>query len=68
MLPEEQVVTEAKYNDDKGMLRFSIVTSGKALSDAEVDQVCDCTVPFIGKQESIPALLMACWTMNSSVN
>ena len=41
LLPEEQVVTEAKYNDDKGMLRFSIVTSGKALSDAEVDQVCD---------------------------
>lgn len=41
LLPEADVVKEAKYNDDKGMLRFSIVTSGKALTDAEVDQVCD---------------------------
>ncbi len=41
LLPVEDVVKEAKYNDEKGMLRFSIVTSGKALTDEEVDQVCE---------------------------
>lgn len=41
LLPVEDVVKEAKYNDDKGMLRFSIVTSGKALTDEEVDQACE---------------------------
>ena len=41
VLPKETVLQEARYNDERGMLRFSIVTSGKALTDEEVDQVCD---------------------------
>lgn len=31
---------EARYNRDKGVLRFSVVTSGKRLSDREVDRLC----------------------------
>ena len=41
VLPKETVLKEARYNDERGMLRFSIVTSGKALTDEEVDQVCE---------------------------
>ena len=41
VLPKETVLQEARYNDQRGMLRFSIVTSGKALTDEEVDQVCE---------------------------
>ena len=31
----------ARHNKEQGVLRYSIVTSGKALSDAEVDRVCE---------------------------
>lgn len=41
LLSVETVLREAQYNAEKGMLRFSIVTSGKALTDEEVDQVCE---------------------------
>ena len=32
---------QAKYNAEQGVLRYSIVTSGKRLSDREVDAVCE---------------------------
>lgn len=41
LLPAEQMVKQAQYNKDRGVLRFSIVTSGRALSDTEVDKVCE---------------------------
>ena len=41
LLPTEDILKEAKYNDDQGVLRYSIVTSGKRLTDEEVDQVCE---------------------------
>ncbi|URZ08130.1 biotin synthase BioB [Clostridium felsineum] len=41
LLDSEEVLKAAKYSDDKGVLRYSIVTSGKRLSDEEVDKVCD---------------------------
>ena len=41
LLPTEDILREAKYNDQQGVLRYSIVTSGKRLSDAELDQVCE---------------------------
>lgn len=41
LLSNEQVLEQAKYNDEKGVLRYSIVTSGKKLADTEVDKVCD---------------------------
>lgn len=40
LLGTEEIVRQAKYNADKGVLRYSIVTSGRALSDAEVEQMC----------------------------
>lgn len=41
LLSADIMVEQAKYNQERGVLRFSIVTSGRALSDAEVDKVCD---------------------------
>lgn len=41
LLPEEEILREARYNDSKGVLRYSIVTSGKRLSDREIDDVCE---------------------------
>lgn len=40
LLSTDTVVKEAAYNHSKGILRFSIVTSGKRLTDAEVDEIC----------------------------
>ncbi len=41
LLDEEAIVEQAIYNDERGVLRYSIVTSGKRLSDAEVDLMCE---------------------------
>ncbi len=40
LLDDETVIKAAKHNAERGILRFSIVTSGKRLSDADVDRVC----------------------------
>lgn len=41
LLSAEEIVAQAKKNDEQGVLRYSIVTSGKCLSDAEVDRMCE---------------------------
>ena len=41
LLPAEEIVAQAKVNDKQGVLRYSIVTSGKRLSDEEVDKMCE---------------------------
>ena len=41
LLRTDEILREAKANAADGILRFSIVTSGKRLSDQEVEQVCD---------------------------
>lgn len=41
LLSTDEILQEAKANAADGILRFSIVTSGKRLSDQEVEQVCD---------------------------
>lgn len=41
LLDTKKIVDEAKYNAERGVLRYSIVTSGKRLSDNEVDKVCE---------------------------
>lgn len=41
LLSTEKLLEQAKYNDKRGVLRYSIVTSGKALSDEEVDKACE---------------------------
>lgn len=41
LLPKEEIVAQAQINHEQGVLRYSIVTSGKRLSDAEVDEMCE---------------------------
>lgn len=40
LLGTEEILRQAKYSADRGVLLYSIVTSGRKLSDAEVDNVC----------------------------
>lgn len=47
-----EIVEQAKYNEERGVLRYSIVTSGKCLTDAEVEQVCE-SIREIKKQADI---------------
>lgn len=37
----EELVDDARLNHQQGVLRYSIVTSGKRLSNEEVDQMCE---------------------------
>lgn len=41
LLPTEKILEDARYNDSKGVLRFSIVTSGKRLTEDEVERACE---------------------------
>ena len=41
LLDTGELLKQAKYNADRGVLRYSIVTSGKRLSNEEVDKVCE---------------------------
>ncbi len=41
LLGTQELVKEAKYNADRGVLRYSIVTSGRSLPDQEVDRLCE---------------------------
>lgn len=40
LLPEEELVRQARVNWEQGVPRYSIVTSGKRLTDGEVDEMC----------------------------
>lgn len=40
LLTTAELVADAKHHKAQGVLRYSIVTSGRALSDKEVEQVC----------------------------
>lgn len=41
LLPGEKLLEGAKHNEQQGVLRYSIVTSGKRLSDQEIEQACE---------------------------
>jgi len=41
LLSTEDLLEGAKHNEKQGVLRYSIVTSGRRLSDKEVDQACE---------------------------
>lgn len=41
LLDKEEIVAQAKYNGERGVLRYSIVTSGRALNNREVDKMCE---------------------------
>lgn len=49
LLSTEQITKEAKKQHDAGVLRFSLVTSGRNLSDAEIDEVCKTAVELNDK-------------------
>lgn len=40
LLSAEKIIAEARKNHEQGVLRYSIVTSGRALSDGEIDAIC----------------------------
>lgn len=40
-LSKKEIVTQAKRDHEQGVLRYSIVTSGKRLSEQEVDKMCE---------------------------
>lgn len=40
LLSEEEILADAKKNADQGVMRYSIVTAGRSLSDEEVDRMC----------------------------
>ena len=50
LLGTDELVKQALYNYERGVLRYSIVCSGRKLSDSEVDSLC----------ESIRAIRKAC--------
>lgn len=41
LLDTEEIVKQAKYNDDRGVLRYSLVTAGKRLTDDELGQAVE---------------------------
>lgn len=41
LLSVQEILDEAKHNDQQGVMRLGIVTSGKRLSEEEVDQICE---------------------------
>lgn len=52
LLSTEELLRQAKYNDERGVLRYSIVTSGKALPDGEVERLCE-SIRAIRKETGI---------------
>ena len=52
LLSTKEILKQAKYNDERGVLRYSIVTSGKKLNDDEVDQACE-SIKAIRKETGI---------------
>ena len=41
LLDKRELVRQARYNAERGVLRYSIVTSGRALNNREVEEMCD---------------------------
>lgn len=52
LLSTEELVAGAKHNKAQGVLRYSIVTSGRALSDKEIEEICT-SIKAIKKQVGI---------------
>ncbi|KAI4452221.1 Biotin synthase [Eubacterium plexicaudatum ASF492] len=55
LLSAERIVAQAKKNQEQGVLRYSIVTSGKCLSDREIDQLCE-AIRQIKKKSGFPSV------------
>lgn len=52
LLSKEELLKQALYNDKKGVLRYSIVASGRALNQQEIERVCESVIE-IGKKSNI---------------
>ncbi|MBQ0059031.1 MAG: biotin synthase BioB [Lachnospiraceae bacterium] len=52
LLDTDALLEGARYNAERGVLRYSIVTSGKRLNSAEVDKLCE-SIKEIKKQVDI---------------
>lgn len=52
LLNTKEILDQAKYNDERGILRYAIVTSGKNLNDDEVDKACE-SIRAIRKETGI---------------
>ncbi|MGC7870849.1 biotin synthase BioB [Desulfosporosinus sp. SYSU MS00001] len=52
LLATNEILEQAKISEGKGVLRYSIVTSGKKLNDAEVDKACE-SIKAIRKETGI---------------
>ena len=48
MLPAKECVYHAVYNRKQGIRRFALVTSGKRVSDKELEQITDTIVDATG--------------------
>lgn len=54
LLPGGKMLKEAQYYEAKGVNRFSLVTSGRKLSPAELGVLCDSVRHVIRRESSIP--------------
>lgn len=52
LMEKEKIRREAAYNQNKGVVRFSVVTSGRHLTDREVEQLCQ-TYEEISRSQTI---------------
>ncbi len=49
LLASEEIIKHARYHAEKGILRYSLVTSGRNLENAEIDKVCQIIEELKGK-------------------
>lgn len=52
LLGTEALLEQAQYNDKKGVPRYSIVTSGRSLSQQEIEQLCG-SIPVIKENTGV---------------
>ena len=57
LLSKEEIVSQARIDHEQGVLRYSIVTSGKRLSDEEVDAMCETVREIKEKVEEFSGIL-----------
>lgn len=51
LLSSKEIISHAKYNLEQGVLRYSLVTSGRTLSDREIERVCEIVAQI---KETVP--------------
>ncbi|MCI8669569.1 MAG: biotin synthase BioB [Lachnospiraceae bacterium] len=40
LLDKEEIIRQGKYNSERGVMRYSLVTSGRCLNKTEIEQMC----------------------------